>query len=61
MRLLHNGQLLFGDDPGPLTNLIARSLDRLRDLYGDDACPLLKASERQSLEANAANVPIWSR
>ncbi len=58
MRLLHNGQLLFGDDPVPLTILIARALDRLRDLYGDDACPLLQASERQSLEADAADVPI---
>ena len=57
-RLLHDGRLLFGDAPVPFRILIARTLDRLRDLYGDDACQLLRPSMRADLESSAGEVTI---
>lgn len=55
-RLLHEGRLLFGTDPVPLAVLISRTLDRLRDLYGDRAIPLVIGDCRQVLETSAGDI-----
>jgi CRISPR-associated endoribonuclease Cas6 len=57
-RLLRQGKLLKGREPVPFEVLIARILDRFKDLFGAAAEEILDARLRTDLEAEAARVPL---
>ncbi|HEX4965536.1 MAG TPA: CRISPR system precrRNA processing endoribonuclease RAMP protein Cas6 [Thermoanaerobaculia bacterium] len=57
-RLLRQGRLLKGREPVPFEVLIARILDRFKNLYGAAAAEVLDARLRADLEAEAARVPL---
>lgn len=57
-RLIRDGKLLPRRTPVPFEILVARSLDRFRGLYGDDASDLLQPTVRRAIEADAARVPL---
>lgn len=57
-RFIHDGRILFGGTPVPFQILIARTLDRLRNLYGDSTAQLLPSDLLPLLDTEAKKVPI---
>jgi len=57
-RLLLQGKLVKGRESVPFEALIARILDRFKDLFGVSAGDVLDARLRSELEAEAARVPL---
>jgi hypothetical protein len=57
-RLLRQGRLLRGRDPVPFQVLIARILDRFKDLFGPAADTVLDARLRTRLESEATQAPL---
>jgi hypothetical protein len=58
VRLLRQGKLLKGSEPVPFEVLIARILDRFKDLFAATAEGLLDTRLRAALEAEASQVPL---
>jgi hypothetical protein len=57
-RLVREGRLLPRDAPVTLELLVARILDRFRDLYGEGASDSLRPAARAEIEAAAARVRL---
>ena len=57
-RLLHDGRVLTGAAPVPLSLLVARTLDRLHGLYGDRTRQLLPQELEPLLDREAGRVPV---
>lgn len=49
-RLIREGKLMKGSNPVPFSTLIARILDRLEGLYGEDSTEILQPQVRRTLE-----------
>ncbi len=57
-RFISDGRLLRGAEPVPFRVLIARVLDRLQSLYGQDCSEILQPHARRLLAAQASDVRL---